>query len=280
MGINPAADICNMDKVLFSKRVLAFIATLMVFALALYLPYSTSLKSKSITTEQSDNAIYGELFDIIETAILERKDNLYRLQKAFFYAPNADPVLLKIVYKLFFQVGENITLSNESYCNETSGKDDNMTYLDFNSTNTSVLTYGWTRSGIYAFIHPSLLNWMQLQLPLVLIRFVRDQIKDDLIGDESLITQVFLWDTSNELPSVYLDIVLDIEKLPCLPSDQILDKVFQDITALVSMHEVSSVGLGTQLDDVADVAPIQFVIHDNLGMNIFRQNTYTLKVVF
>ena len=97
------------------------------------------------------------------------------------------------------------------------------------NNNYTTLTYGWTSSGTF---NPSLLNWMQVQLPLGLLRQIRYQFYDSIeTGPQA---DAFLWDGSYDLPTLHINI--HIYRLPTsLPSDQLYDAVLQDIPALVSI---------------------------------------------
>ena len=169
------------------------------------------------------------LFKVLESALIEGEGNLYRMRKAFFYSPHADPVLFKVVYNITY--GNNVTLGPDIL--NCSGND-GSSYLYLNNTNGTTVTYGWTSNGIFTVCHPSLLNWMQMQLPLGLIRIVHSTISAE-IGPQA---KSFLWDGSYNLPTLHIN--LHLESLPCLPSDQLYDAVLQDITAWVSQDSNSN----------------------------------------
>ena len=78
--------------------------------------------------------------------------------------------------------------------------------------------------------HPLLLNWMQMQLPLGLLRIVHYTTASTNTGPQ---VEAFLWDGSYDLHTLHINQHMD--SLPCLPSDQLYDAVLQDITALVSL---------------------------------------------
>lgn len=177
-----------------------------------------------------------DVFDVFESAVTSRKSNLNQLRKAFFYASHADPILLKIDYVLSFS--ENVTTleSETRYCSKED-LNDSLTYTIFNHTNVTVITYGWTSNGIYTVVHPALLNLMQLQIPLTVVRlihllFQNFRKRHAIIGMDSPQTEVFLWDGLYELPTVTL--YIHINSIPCIPSDRLVDFVLQDITSLVS----------------------------------------------
>jgi len=113
-----------------------------------------------------------------------------------------------------------------SHC--SGGDHDYSSYLTL-SNNYTTLTYGWTCSGIFTAFHPSLLNWIQVQLPLEIPRQIQYQFYDSIeTGPQA---DAFLWDGSYDLPTLHINI--HINSLPCLPSHQLYDAVLQDITALV-----------------------------------------------
>ena len=52
------------------------------------------------------NADYADvcykIFGEFENALLSDKGNIHRMRNAFFYAPNADPVLTKVIYNVSY----------------------------------------------------------------------------------------------------------------------------------------------------------------------------------
>jgi len=168
------------------------------------------------------------LFKTFESALIEGEGNLYRMGKAFFYSPHADPVLLKVVYNITY--GDNVTLSRDNLTLTYCSGDEGSSYLYLNNTNDTTLIYGWTSNGILTAIHPSLLNWVQMQFPLGVLRIVHYIFTSTEIGPQA---EAFLWDGSYDLPTLHIN--QHMESLPCLPSDQLYDAVLQDITALVSL---------------------------------------------
>ena len=168
------------------------------------------------------------LFKTFESALIEGEGNLYQMRKAFFYSPYAEPVLLKVVYHITY--GDNVTLSRDNITLRYCSGDDGSSYLHLNNTNATALTYGWSSNGIFMVFHPLLLNWMQMQLPLGILRIVHYTTASTNTGPQ---VESFLWDGSYDLPTLHIN--LHIESLPCLLSDQLYDAVLQDITALVSL---------------------------------------------
>jgi hypothetical protein len=58
---------------------------------------------KSTDNWQNVTTCY-EIFKELSRALTSDKRNLYRMQHAFFYAPNADPALIKVKYKLAMKI--------------------------------------------------------------------------------------------------------------------------------------------------------------------------------
>ena len=71
---------------------------------------STLLSAQGVNTKNCDDSngvlakVCYELFHTMEQSIYNDRGNLYRLRRAYFYAPNADPILIRVEY--------NITISN------------------------------------------------------------------------------------------------------------------------------------------------------------------------
>ena len=88
-----------------------------------------------------------EILQSLQGALIQDKGNLHRLRRAFFYAPNADPVLLKVKYNISF--AENISEEVLPYCTS----EENSIAL-----NQLENIYGWTSRGLYLWIEPLLLS--------------------------------------------------------------------------------------------------------------------------
>ena len=101
-----------------------------------------------------------KLFRQVEDALVQDKGNEYRLQKAFFYAPNANPVLMKVIYNVSFatNVTEDVQLQ-PNYCTSDT---------DVISVNTTRFVFGWTSSGVFTVFHPLTINFIQIQVPFAL----------------------------------------------------------------------------------------------------------------
>lgn len=176
----------------------------------------------SSTGETLEEVCY-KLFQGLEDALYEDKGNTYRLRKAFFYAPNARPVLMKVIYNVTFAA--NITsMIDSDYCDNASSARIKL------SPNETTVIYGWTSNGIFTVVHPLVVNFMQMQLPFVLLRIFY-YVLDSERGPEA---QTFLWDGTYELPT--LQINLPITTLPCIPNKDTFTSALKDFNSLVSPY--------------------------------------------
>lgn len=163
----------------------------------------------------------------VEHALLQDKGNLYRLKKAFFYAPNAHPVLLRVIYNLSF--AENAT-QEYAYCTGTNAD----SQISLNKTR---IVLGWTSSGVFTVFHPLTINFMQIQVPFVLMKAfhgIFNNIHPEGSGPEA---DTFLWDGSYDLPTLHLN--LHFTTLPCIPSTDTFNSVLSDFNSLVSAVNVA-----------------------------------------
>ena len=131
-----------------------------------------SLVSQALSVCDDSDVVLADvcyrLYVKVRNALLGDEGNLYRLRKAFFYSPNANPVLLKVVYNVSF--ADNVTESPQDQANyfiNTSETDENIMSL-----NRTQFVLGWTSSGVFAVFHPLTINFMQIQLPFVLMRII------------------------------------------------------------------------------------------------------------
>lgn len=207
------------------------LVTLLVFSVTL-IDQSSCLCDDYNATDTRANQCY-ELIRSMEDSLLQDKGNILRLQNAFFYSPTANPVLLKVDYIVTFNEvftmwtsGESpgINASSESmYCNQPDPH--NTTIIDLNET---LISRGWTSSGVYTLFHPGVLNLMQLQLPYILLNLIQSSTVQSTDGPEA---DSFLWDGSFELPTLRLN--LHISHLNCLPSQDLFNAVLDKITSQV-----------------------------------------------
>ena len=163
----------------------------------------------------------------VENALLQDKGNLYRLRRAFFYAPNAHPVLLRVIYNLSY--AENAT-QEDAYCTSTNAGNKI-------SLNKTKIVLGWTSSGVFTVFHPLTINFMQIQVPFVLMKIfynIFNVINPEGSGPEA---DTFLWDGSYDLPTLHLN--LHFTTLPCIPSTDTLNSVLVDFNSLVRKQNKS-----------------------------------------
>ena len=172
-------------------------------------------------------SICSKLFQQFESSLNTDERNLYRLRKAFFYSPSAKPVLMRVIYtityshKVAINIGDCFNSSNTSYAI---------------SINNTTITYGWTSTGVFTVFHPLTLNFMQMQLPFLLLRaflFLTSRYTSTEGGPEAL---TFLWDATYELPTLYLN--LSIMNLPCVPSVDIFLSALKDFNSMVGVAEL------------------------------------------
>ena len=157
------------------------------------------------------------LFRAFEDALLANGSNLFNLRRLFYPPSSQLPELANITY--YVKLG-SVAMSGELKCDESV----NLSYLD------TGVRYGWTTIGIYTFIHPALLNQLQVQLPFAIMKIYGE--KDTLTGIEP-----FLWDGFSRLPSaeIYLNI-LSAENVTCAPPFSQVDEILRTITSLVRNH--------------------------------------------
>ena len=166
-----------------------------------------------------------KLFRQVEDALVQDKGNKYRLRKAFFYAPNANPVLMKVIYNVSFS--ENVTEDVQlqpNYC--TSDTD----VISVNGT--SFFEFGWTSSGVFTVFHPLTINFMQMQVPFALMKIMFNFFKLNEPTESGPEAQTFLWDGSYELPTLHIN--LHFTSLVCLPSVEHFTSILSDFNSLVS----------------------------------------------
>ena len=165
----------------------------------------------------------AKLLTNLEKALLQDEGNLFRLRRAFFHSPTANPVLLKVVYNITY--AENIITAFDK--NETQ-------LCSMSAANSSIelqqqnVTLGWTSTGVYVVFHPTVLNMMQIQLPFSILRIVHA-----IMHQQSPEADTFLWDGLYDLPTLHINI--HIASLPCIPSQDLFESVLMDFNTLVSV---------------------------------------------
>ena len=159
----------------------------------------------------------------LEKALLQDEGNLFRLRRAFFHSPTADPVLLKVVYNITY--AKNITAAFAGNkiqpCSTESAENSTIELQQQN------ITLGWTSTGVYTVFHPTVLNMMQTQTPFTILR-----IAHKIMHQQSPKADTFLWDGTYDLPKLNLN--KHIASLPCIPSQDLFESVLMDANAMVS----------------------------------------------
>jgi hypothetical protein len=191
------------------------------------------LQGYSLCDNSEDEIIADACYKLdeqIEYALVQDKGNLYRLRKAFFYAPNAHPVLLRVIYNVTFAV--NATLQEQAgYCTNDTNLTGNE--LPINNTQPINIILGWTSTGVFTVFHPLTINFMQLQVPFVLMTVfyhVFNAIHPEGSGPEA---DSFLWKGGHHLPTLRLN--LHFTNLTCNPSEDLFNSVLSDFNSLVSI---------------------------------------------
>ena len=85
--------------------------TLIVGLLFLLSSSALALQGYALCDNSEDVATADACYQLdeqLQYALLQDKGNLHRLRKAFFYAPNAHPVLLRVIYNVTY--AENASL--------------------------------------------------------------------------------------------------------------------------------------------------------------------------
>ena len=165
--------------------------------------------------EDNVTDICHDILQILEKALLQDEHNIYRSRDAFFYAPNADPVLLKVKYKVTFT--ENITEDLLLKCTDSP------------VNQTIEIVQRWTSRGLYSWIDPLVLNDMQMMLPFSILRCIH-QLG---IAQGNPEMDTFLWDDTFELPTLHIN--MNITSPPCIPSYKLLNSATEDLTQFVSI---------------------------------------------
>ena len=160
----------------------------------------------------------------LEKALLQDEGNSFRLRRAFFHSPAADPVLLKVVYNVTY--AENITTAFAGNKIQSCSISAVNSSIEFQQQN---VTLGWTSTGVYTVFHPTVLNMMQTQLPFSILRVVHI-----IMHQRSPKADTFLWDGSYDLPTLHLN--MHIASLPCIPSQDLFQLVLTDFNTLVSVN--------------------------------------------
>ena len=207
----------------------------MKVAIVIFLLAASSLVVQGLSTcnDDWDEELAGVCYRLdqqFKMALENDEGNIYRLRKSFFYAPYADPVLLKVIYNVSF--ADNVTRWSDnaqmeaSYCTRNTNEKNQVSY------NKTSYTLGWTSSGVFVVFHPLTIHFMQIQVPYVLMEIIRHVFQHfypNLSGPEE---KTLLWDGSYELPTLYIN--LHFTSLHCIPSEDLFYSVLNDFNSLVS----------------------------------------------
>ena len=171
---------------------------------------SLVLQGHSLICDNSEDVAIADacykLDEQLQYALLQDKGNLHRLRKAYFYAPNAHPVLLRVIYNVTY--AENATL-RAAYCTDDTNSDNELI-----SINDTMITLGWTSTGVFTVFHPLTINFMQIQVPFVLMTVfyhIFNAINPEGSGPEAA---TFLWNGGYDLPTLRLN--LHFTSLTCM----------------------------------------------------------------
>ena len=187
---------------------------------------SSSSNAECTATCDDANALNAQFcedfFRLAETALLSNGSNLYKLRKMFLN--KTPPELVNVTY--YVQLSNNGSGSGSFDCSPCQDGCTDQGLL--NTTDTVTLRYGWTSIGIYTLIYPALLNQLQIQLPLAVMRLVFPGAFP------------FLWNGYNRLPSINLHLSILTDDLNCLLSNSQVDGVMKTLTSLVCQTNLES----------------------------------------
>ena len=158
------------------------------------------------------------LFRAFENALLANGSNLYNLRRLFYPPSSQSPDLANITYYVKFSSTASGGTTDLPYkeCDESDAS-----YLD------TGVRYGWTTIGIYTFIHPALLNQLQVQLPFAIMKITMKN---------NAFIEPFLWDGYSNLPSADIHLNILSDNFTCPPPLSQVDEVFKTLTSLVRNH--------------------------------------------
>ena len=165
------------------------------------------------------------LFRLFEDALLSDGGNMYKLRKLLYPPTRAPPELANITYHLQFVTTSGISAELPNVSDELPSCLCPEAALNRTLLNTSAiftLRYGWTVIGIYTYIHPALLNQLQVQLPFAIMR---------ILSPHGI---PFLWNGHNQLPSADIHLAVFTDNLTCLPGHSEVDGALKTLTSYVS----------------------------------------------
>ncbi len=176
------------------------------------------------TTAQCDRssprpvAVCLALYQAMEAALYTNVENLYLLLNTFYPDNQPRPVLINVTYEVSF---DSVP---ETPCPGTGGNE-----TLFNTTGTQNINYGWSSTSVYTVFHPALLNRMQIQLSIAMIKWIVSTV------ESSGSTRAFLWDGVGSLQSLSLDV--SVPNFFCTPSEEQVDNVLTKVNTKVRRYK-------------------------------------------
>ena len=159
-----------------------------------------------------NNEICSELFLVLQKSLVSNRVNLYDLRKIFYPSSKLSPTLLNVSYVLSFKNTSQIPCSNASESIDSSEE------IHTNK--------GWTSQSIYTQIHPATINRLQPQMFYLIMTAFEPKTSTSGTTEASL-----RWEGIGKF--LTLNIFLEVETLPCLPSRIQIEQTLEDITSLV-----------------------------------------------
>ena len=178
--------------------------------------------SSAYCPEKYSYQVCHQLYHLFEQALLASPPNLYKLREEYFPSSRSSPV--------YGHVGYNI-----SYVYSTSFSYNTTPPCDGNHVNTPLLPIKhskcipWSSSAILAYIDPMYLNSFQINL------------LDRLFQNAGAVA-ANLSDCRNQYHQIssghaHLQLLLHLqEELPCLPSEEQVSAVLEDLTSWVMLN--------------------------------------------
>lgn len=178
--------------------------------------------SRSSEEDSCDLAIASNcenLINLFKQSLLSSGGIIFKIRNLLVPSSGVFPELAQITYRLKFVNNSERSTMRVCPCLDIGTKIVNIT-----STKPLVYKFGWTTIGLYTYIHPALLNQLQLQLPMMLMS----------VGGASNVP--FLWDGCNQLPSVTIDLSIPLDNLTCVPSLTEVDAALEILTSQVRLQ--------------------------------------------
>ena len=160
-----------------------FLFWLVVIATVLFGPVRGQC---SDSTTHSTRPKCVELFEFMQTALFQTRENPFQLQSVFSPSSHLEPTLVNVSYTLNYTTG--------------------LTPCG-NCTPSNPCLYAWTKRSMYQFFHPAVVNQLQFLLPFALMRLTDLSLSDEPDLD------AYLWDGVGSLPSVKLNVTVNSSSL-------------------------------------------------------------------